>query len=46
MKEIVVELLETIKWIPERERMGKWYEEYLDKINEDLKNKLKLNKKT
>lgn len=40
MEEIATELLETIKWIPEYERIGKWYEEYLDKVNLDLKNKL------
>lgn len=37
MEEIVNELLYTIKWIPERERQSKWYNEYLDKIALDLK---------
>ena len=41
MEEIVEELLNTIKWIPLIERQGKWYEEYLDKINKDLKLKNK-----
>ena len=41
MEDIVLELLETIRWIPFEERQGKWFEEYLDKVNEDLK---KLNK--
>jgi ribulose kinase len=38
MEDIVNELLNTIKWIPERERQSKWYDEYLDKVNQDLKN--------
>lgn len=37
MEEIVKELLETIKWIPIAERQGRWYEEYLDRVNKDLK---------
>ena len=37
MEEIVNELLYTIKWIPERERQSKWYNEYLDKVLTDLK---------
>jgi hypothetical protein len=37
MEEIVLELLNTIKWIPEKERQSKWYDEYLDKVNQDLK---------
>lgn len=37
MEAIVKELLETIKWIPIAERQGRWYEEYLDKVNKDLK---------
>ena len=41
MKEIIVELSNAIRWIPIRERQGKWFEEYLDKINEDLKLKNK-----
>ncbi len=41
MKEIAEELLKTIKFIPEKERQSKWYLEYLDKINVDLKNELK-----
>lgn len=40
MEEIVMELLETIKWIPERERQSKWYSDYLDKVNKDLKQKI------
>jgi hypothetical protein len=40
MEEITKELLNTIKYIPERERQSKWYLEYLDKIHLDLKNKL------
>jgi hypothetical protein len=43
MEDIAIELLETIKWIPEHERIGKWYEEYLDKVNSDLKNFNKIN---
>lgn len=39
MEEIARELLETIKWIPKIERQSKWYEEYLDKVNLDLKSK-------
>ena len=42
MEEIVIELLETIKWIPERERQSKWYNEYLNKINIDLKAKINI----
>jgi peptidase E len=38
MKEIAEELLRTIKFIPHQERQSKWYLEYLDKINEALKN--------
>jgi len=41
MEEIAKELLETIKWIPQKERQGRWYEEYLDKINKDLKAEMK-----
>ena len=37
MEEIANELLETIKWIPLIERQSKWYLEYLDKVNVDLK---------
>ena len=37
MEEIVKELLQTVQWIPENERQSKWYEEYLDKVNKDLK---------
>ena len=45
MKEIVEELLDVIKQIPHRERQGKWFEEYLDKVNTDLKlkNRKKIN---
>ena len=38
-EDIVKELLETVKWIPPVERQGLWYEEYLDKVNKDLKTK-------
>lgn len=38
MEDIALELLMTIRWIPPIERQSKWYEEYLDKINKDLKN--------
>lgn len=41
MEEITKELLDTILWIPYRERQGKWYEEYLQKVFEDLKDKNK-----
>lgn len=37
MEEIAKELLETIRWIPQREKQSRWYMEYLDKINKDLK---------
>lgn len=37
MEKIAQELIETIKWIPKIERQSKWYTEYLDKINNDLK---------
>jgi len=37
MEEIAIELLETIRWIPENERKSKWYLEYLDACNTDLK---------
>jgi hypothetical protein len=40
MEEIAIELLDTIRWIPKWERNSKWYIEYLDKINFDLKNKI------
>ena len=36
MKELAIELLNTIKFIPLRERQTKWYKEYLDKINYEL----------
>ena len=41
MEEIAIELLETIKWIPEWERATAWYAEYLDQVNKDLKAKMK-----
>ena len=37
MKDIVLELLETVRWIPFEERQGKWYEEYLNKEAKDYK---------
>ena len=37
MKEITEELLKTVIFIPIEERQSKWYKEYLDKVNEDLK---------
>jgi hypothetical protein len=37
MKEIAEELLKSIKFIPIQERNSKWYKEYLDAINKDLK---------
>lgn len=40
MEDIAIELLETIKWIPKEEKNSRWYREYLDKVNEDLKKKL------
>jgi len=40
MKEITEELLKTIKFIPPQERQSKWYKEYLDKVNIDLKTSL------
>ena len=43
MEEIANELIETIKWIPEKEKTSKWYKEYLDKVNKDLKNTLNFN---
>jgi hypothetical protein len=43
MEEIVEELKQTIIWIPLIERQGKWYEEYLDKVSQDLK---QLNRQT
>jgi len=44
MEETLNELLNTIKWIPIRERQGKWYEEYLNLIFEELKLKNKITK--
>lgn len=40
MEEIIKELSNTVKYIPKQERNSKWYKEYLDKINTDLKNEL------
>lgn len=40
MDDIVNELMNTIKWIPINERQSKWYVEYLDKVNQDLKTEL------
>lgn len=40
MKEIVEELLKTVKYIPLHERNSRWYREYLDKVNNDLKAEL------
>lgn len=40
MREIAEELLKTIKFIPLQERQSKWYLEYLDKVNQDLKEEL------
>ncbi len=40
MEEIAAELLQTIRWIPENERRSKWYMEYLDKVNRDLKKEI------
>jgi hypothetical protein len=37
MEEIAKELLNTIRYIPKEERKSKWYKEYLDKVNADLK---------
>ena len=37
MEQIAKELLNTIKFIPKEERQSKWYKEYLDKVNKDLK---------
>jgi hypothetical protein len=39
-EEIVKELLKTIQSIPIEERQSKWYLEYLDKLNIDLKKSL------
>lgn len=40
MQDIAEELLKTIKYIPIEERQSKWYLEYLDKVNKDLKKQL------
>lgn len=40
MEEIIKELSESVKWIPEVERRSKWYASYLDRINVDLKEEL------
>ena len=40
MEEIAEELLKTIKFIPIQERQSKWYLEYLNKVNKDLKSSL------
>lgn len=37
MEEIVLELLETIKWLTPSDKQSNWYEEYIDKVAEDLK---------
>lgn len=37
MEEIATELLMTIKWIPIKERQSNWYLDYLNKVNQDLK---------
>ena len=39
MEDIVNELLKTVKWIPDREKDSTTYNQYLDKVNEDLKEK-------
>lgn len=39
-EEIAKELLKTIQSIPDEEKKSKWYLEYLDKLNIDLKNSL------
>lgn len=44
MEEIAEELLRTIKFIPIRERQSRWYQEYLDKVNKDLKTSLEIKK--
>lgn len=40
MEEIAKELLKTIQFIPIEERQSKWYIEYLEKVNNDLKTEL------
>jgi hypothetical protein len=44
MEEIAEELLRTIKFIPIQERQSNWYQEYLDKVNKDLKTSLEIKK--
>lgn len=41
MDDIVKELAKVIKWIPKKELDSKWYSEYFDKLNVDLKNEIK-----
>jgi hypothetical protein len=36
MKEIVEELLKTVKYLTETDRQSKWYTEYLNQVNKDL----------
>lgn len=40
MEEIVRELQNTVKWLTDSDKQSKWYMEYLDKVNEDLKAEL------
>jgi len=40
MEEIAEELLKTIKFIPIEERKSRWYKEYLDTVNKDLKKQI------
>jgi len=43
--EIVEELQESIKWIPEVEMNSKWFFAYLNKVNKDIKENLQNYKK-
>lgn len=40
MEEIAKELLETVQWLTTDDLNSKWYMEYLDKVNLDLKAEL------
>lgn len=42
MEDIAEELLKSIKFLPKEEKQSRWYKEYLDKINNDLKQELGL----
>ena len=34
---LIKELLSTVKYLRDEEKRSKWFEQYLDKVNSDLK---------